>query len=281
MSNRLTDFLAQAKQLELSIEEREMGKLWFRSGMHLIDQGDTLTLSEREKSEGFDQLMGALTNHPIVLETTLDRVLMFLRATLIRLPVAAVLVFMVGGGALALAAEATTPGDALYPIKVSITEPLVGVFRGTSKKNQAEWSMKLLQRRLDEAEAVATTPNAQRRSDPVAKALRQQTSEFLSAIDTLLPGEENETLRREALRQFEARAHHVTSRARDDSTAHDIIRAILDERGRLEKATQTAEMKTTEKSSSSKHPAPGAAAQERARLRIEKDVKGILGEKQK
>ncbi len=239
MRDPLDQFWADAKDLQLSPEEKLQNRVLLQSGMHLMEHGETLTLTRKERADGFERLASALTDKPILRETFFDKLVDVLNSSFVRVPVTAVLVFMVGGGALAAAAENALPGDALYTFKISITEPLLGTFRHTNTKDNAEWNMVLLERRLDEVEAIATTPNAQKRADPAAKALREQTSEFLNAVDTMLPGDENEELRRAAVRQFDARANFVTNRAMNDPTTHQIIRAMLDEQRRIEKASRS------------------------------------------
>lgn len=240
MHNPLDHFWARAKDLRLTNTEKDQGRALLETGMKLLSQGDSLTLSRKERAEGFDRLAQALTDRPIMRETLFDTIVRVLNSSVIRVPVTAVFVFVVGSGALAAAAEGALPGDPLYAVKISFTEPILGAFRKTSTKDSAEWNMLLLERRLDEVEAIATTPEARKRVDPAAKALREQTSEFLQAVDTMLPGEENEELRRAAVRQFDARANFVTNRHMDEQTTHQIIRAMLDEQRRIERASRSA-----------------------------------------
>lgn len=237
MRNPLEHFWAKAKDTKLSFMEKEESRATLRAGMKLIAQGDALVLTRKERAEGFERLANALTDRPIIRATFWETVVNALNSSFIRVPVTAVIVFVVSTGALAAAAETSLPGDALYTFKIAISEPLMGTFRKSTRKQEAEWSMHLLERRLDEVEAIATTPEARRRVNPAAKALREQTSEFLNAIETMLPGKENEELRRRAMREFDTRANHVTDRALPDQSAHEIIRAMLDERRRIERAS--------------------------------------------
>ncbi len=239
MRNPLDHFWARAKELSLTSTEKSEGRAMFQAGMRLTSEAEGLMLTRKERAEGFDRLASALTDKPILRETLWDKFVDVINSSIIRVPVTAAFIFVIGTGALAAAAENALPGDPLYPIKISLTEPLLGRFQHFNKQQEAEWSMVLLERRLDEYEAIATTPNARKQVDPAAKALREQTSEFLNAIDTMLPGEANEELRRMAVREFDARANHVTSRSRNDPTAHEIIRALLDEQRRIEKASRS------------------------------------------
>jgi hypothetical protein len=67
----------------------------------------------------------------------------------------AVLVILVGaGGGAAYASEDALPGDVLYPVKVAVTEPVIGAFASTPEAKLA-WNAKVAETRLDEATALA------------------------------------------------------------------------------------------------------------------------------
>jgi hypothetical protein len=67
----------------------------------------------------------------------------------------AVLVIMVGvGGGAAYAAQDALPGDALYPVKVAVTEPIEGALAASPEAKRA-WNAKVAETRLDEAAALA------------------------------------------------------------------------------------------------------------------------------
>ncbi len=61
---------------------------------------------------------------------------------------------MVAGG-VGYGAEYSNPGDTLYPVKVNINENLRGATK-FSAQSETEWKSKLADRRLEEAEALAT-----------------------------------------------------------------------------------------------------------------------------
>lgn len=69
------------------------------------------------------------------------------------MPLAFVLVVAVVGGSTAYAAEGAVPGDALYPIKVNVTEKVAEAF-ATSAEARASVHAKLAERRLKEAEVL-------------------------------------------------------------------------------------------------------------------------------
>jgi hypothetical protein len=76
---------------------------------------------------------------------------------------------LVGGTGAAYAAEGSVPGNTLYPVKVSVIEPLQGALI-TSAKGQATWHANLASRRLEEATKLA-----------VADKLDPSTQEYLQA----------------------------------------------------------------------------------------------------
>lgn len=62
---------------------------------------------------------------------------------------AALLIVVVSGGTAAYASEDTLPGDALYPVKVGLAEPVQGLFIPDTK-GKAEWHAVLAERRIEE-----------------------------------------------------------------------------------------------------------------------------------
>jgi hypothetical protein len=68
----------------------------------------------------------------------------------------AVLLLLSTGAGTTYASEKSLPGDTLYSVKVRIAEPLQEAFIGTTK-GKATWHTALAERRLDEAEQLAST----------------------------------------------------------------------------------------------------------------------------
>lgn len=73
--------------------------------------------------------------------------------TLARLVPALAIVLLVGAGT-ASAAQSALPGDLLYPVKVSVSEPLQGAFVVTASE-KARFHASLAERRLEEAQTLA------------------------------------------------------------------------------------------------------------------------------
>ncbi len=66
-----------------------------------------------------------------------------------------VLLLLIGTTGASFASQTSLPGDALYPVKVSLVEPLQGALQFTPVA-QAQWQTELASRRLSEAVALAT-----------------------------------------------------------------------------------------------------------------------------
>lgn len=71
-----------------------------------------------------------------------------------RMVLAGMMLFVLAGGGTASAAQAALPGDLLYPIKVSINEP-IEVALASDVSAKAEVAVKLAERRVEEAQALA------------------------------------------------------------------------------------------------------------------------------
>lgn len=66
---------------------------------------------------------------------------------------AGILIVTITSGSLSYAAENAVPGDVLYPVKVSVNEPVRDVLM-TSPESQATWEAEKAERRLKEAEII-------------------------------------------------------------------------------------------------------------------------------
>lgn len=80
------------------------------------------------------------------------------------------------GSSVTFAAEGALPGDILYPIKTKVTEPVARLVAATSPAEEAQFETKILERRLEEAEALETD----KKLDPelkqeVRKVIREQS----------------------------------------------------------------------------------------------------------
>ncbi len=78
---------------------------------------------------------------------------LFSRTFLNALPAALIFALIIGGS-VSFAAEGALPGDLLYPVKVSVNEPIRGALV-VSNEAKVEWNSHLVERRLEEAEILA------------------------------------------------------------------------------------------------------------------------------
>lgn len=97
--------------------------------------------------------------------------------------IVALFILALGGGSAVFASGDSLPGDALYALKISMLEPLVGAFKGTSTA-VAIWQANLVTARLSEAEALAGEGrlNDEKR-EKIEKLLDNHTGAFVSALD--------------------------------------------------------------------------------------------------
>ncbi|MEK7148719.1 MAG: DUF5667 domain-containing protein [Patescibacteria group bacterium] len=69
-----------------------------------------------------------------------------------------VIIGLLLGGSVSFAAEKTVPGDVFYPVKIHINEQVRGVVAVTPKA-KADWDVRKAERRLEEVEKLALTPD--------------------------------------------------------------------------------------------------------------------------
>ncbi|MBP6860457.1 MAG: hypothetical protein KBC38_02775 [Candidatus Pacebacteria bacterium] len=91
-----------------------------------------------------------------------------------------VVILLGGTGGTLYASEGALPGDTLYTIKTSVTEPLSGVF-AVSREAETEWHAKLAVKRLTEAEELA---KAGRLTDENGVELAVAFTKHVAAIET-------------------------------------------------------------------------------------------------
>lgn len=125
------------------------------------ESGQSAKLSREEREKMRFVLREYMTFKPAVAKEAaeissfrrgLEELLITLRRPALHALSAALMITLTGSG-VALASEASLPGDALYPLKVAVTEP-VRTFL-TSAEEKARWHMALAERRLDEAALLA------------------------------------------------------------------------------------------------------------------------------
>ncbi len=109
-----------------------------------------MTLTQKEKGFVFEQVMKTPIRSPYVPKLTIWSFV----HTRFAYTLALLLILVISGGSLAYASENTLPGDLLYPVKVSVTEPVRNILAVTPEA-KTQWEATKATRRLDEAEKLA------------------------------------------------------------------------------------------------------------------------------
>jgi len=98
---------------------------------------------------------------------------------------AMVLIVVLTGGTSAFA-EKAVPGDLLYKIKVSINEPVTGIFSSLSKEEETEWKERLVERRLEEAQKLISKNNFKKTTRiELENQIKGQIDEFTINVNEL------------------------------------------------------------------------------------------------
>lgn len=137
-------------------------------------------LSSSEFADGRAVLQDAILAGTHYSTPVLSRIQSFLR-----LP--AIAMGLVLSTGFAVAANNTLPGDALYPVKISVLEPIIGALQPTSDL-RAAWSVEVLHRRLWEVDELSTRPSnadVEARFEAAEKQIRVQTQTVLDVTGTL------------------------------------------------------------------------------------------------
>lgn len=122
---------------------------------HIIDLLRSVTLSEEERSS----MRSTLLAH---IHTTTTRQAIpspwahFFLTKRFQASVLSMIIILTYGTSATFAAEGSLPGDVLYPIKTKVIEPVKRLVIARSPEAEATFETKLLEKRLEEAEALDT-----------------------------------------------------------------------------------------------------------------------------
>ncbi len=95
---------------------------------------------------------------------------------------AAILIIILSGGGIALAASESLPGDTLYSVKINMLEPLGSTLAVTPEK-KAVRATTLASVRLNEAEHLAARGTLdQKKEEQLAVLMKEQTETFVAAV---------------------------------------------------------------------------------------------------
>lgn len=153
MDKLTKQFFGDAKRMHLS--SREKAQLW--QGISTFASAKQMNLSSLEKADGFDAIARHMKKNPVAqpISSSLFTWMHFHKLTASLL--IALIIVGTGGGGVAYASQAAVPGDALYTVKVDITEPLIDVALSFDPERRAEWERRRLKRRLKEAEHLSAS----------------------------------------------------------------------------------------------------------------------------
>lgn len=170
-----------------------------------------ITLTKDEKSKILMRLHSYITASPSdvdILQRASWGQFIFQSFSFILRPIPLTLVIVCGLGiGTAWAAESTLPGDTLYPVKTSITEPIRGWF-AFSSSSQANWNVTLTARRLEEAEYLAATAQI---DEPLRIKLEKQIADHVQQAELQLA---------EVEEQDRSRAFEISSRLATSLETH-------------------------------------------------------------
>jgi hypothetical protein len=138
MEDHIGKIFSDAKKIALTADEKASGREMFRAYMAMrpirdVSPDAAVRQGMARKPFGFALLTSLVKPMSVF---------------------ALVLALMVSAGGVSYAAEGALPGDALYPVKVSINEEVRAV-AAVSAEEKAEWETERAERRLAEAEALA------------------------------------------------------------------------------------------------------------------------------
>lgn len=136
MENDIKKIFDDARRLSLTADEKAAGREMFRAYIALRPVRDVSADASGRQGMAKKPFGFALLVKPMSV-------------------FALVLALMVSAGGVSYAAEAALPGDVLYPVKVSINEEVRAV-AAVSNEDKAKWETERAERRLAEAEALAS-----------------------------------------------------------------------------------------------------------------------------
>lgn len=176
---QLKNFIAQAREIAMTPAEKEM--IRGRLVAHIESFGATVS--------PYSQV------GPIYISRKMSYVL------------ASALIFLMAFSGTAHAAEASLPGDLLYPVKVKAIEPLEGVL-SFDPQAKADWSSGVAIERLDEAQALASQGRLDATtSAELAQSFASSSDTFSKTIASLLKKNPRAASSSEAVFNAEVRSH--------------------------------------------------------------------------
>lgn len=156
MDKNLAEFLAQAKALQLTAEEKQTCRNHLKNHIHVFQHTSVLALTSEEKANARTTLLNFMQEHPRTNSVMESGFLNIFLNSFFRFPALAfaLVILLIGGAGATYAAEAALPGDTFYPLKLHILEPLQErLVRSPAKRKILQTQR--VERRLKEAHSLA------------------------------------------------------------------------------------------------------------------------------
>ena len=167
--------LSEIKIRSGKVRKNNMNDKQFKKGIEGIKN---IRLSRKEKDDIFARVTMFQRRNPFE-GYTFSSWLLYSPARVI---VLAALIIALAGGGIASAAEGSLPGEALYAVKVNITEPIRDVL-ASSPETKAEWQTTKAERRLTEAQELASRGElSTSTSNEIKELLSEHTEAFKEAL---------------------------------------------------------------------------------------------------
>jgi len=152
MDKLTRQFFGDAKRLHMNPVDK--AEVWDQISMRA--SSSPVSLSSREKADGFAKIAQHMQHHPMPMDQHPMRHFFALHR-MGAMAMCAILLVGASGGGVAYAAEDAMPEDVLYSVKLHFNEPLIGAFK-RSPEDKAAWEQRRLERRLHEAEHLSNRP---------------------------------------------------------------------------------------------------------------------------
>ncbi len=172
MNNEFNNIIKAVKSVKLSESEKAIMKASVISGVIPSPFSNvTNSMPSRLYYRGYTEYIGNYLNLLIKQNNYMTALIL------------AIMLAISGGTS--VVAENAIPGDALYAVKTSINEPVAGLF-AVSKEANATWQERLVERRLEEAQKVATQGTLSTSTQVAIQAnVNNQVIKFTEAVKNL------------------------------------------------------------------------------------------------
>lgn len=155
---------------------------------NLFKKSQEVILDEKKKSAIRQELLTLMKNNPLPLRQSWFATFVATNAMMLknsRVALASIMVCVFLGGAIVVKADASLPGEWLYPIKTGVNEKVMEAM-AFSAKDKMNVSIRLMDRRLQEAEILVVENTSKVAAEPdMASTFNLQAAKVLKGIERL------------------------------------------------------------------------------------------------